>query len=396
MLVAAPRVVLERRLQHAVLPARHQQRLVHLVLAVAHPLAQEQLGLRRCVAAVLQRAAEEVGLPRHLEHGEVAPRLVEHVVDLVAQFGRHHLVGIDRQHPLAAAVVERTVALRAVPRPIGDPELVGVAAHDVGRAVGAAAVEHDDLARPAGHRLQAGLDPVGLVADDHHDRDGRAAAGTGQHGRGGVASARMIGARAAAAGRMQRPRTTRATLRAMTLPSSLAPGLRPSRVLQLPVRGLHYQVHAWGDASLVAPDRPPLMLLHGWMDVGASFQFLVDALATPRFVLAPDWRGFGGSLVPPATDSYWFADYLADLDALLDQFAPDQPVDLLGHSMGGNVVMLYAGVRPARICRLINLEGFGMPRCAPAQAPGRYAKWLDELKAPQRLRDYASLDEVAH
>lgn len=182
----------------------------------------------------------------------------------------------------------------------------------------------------------------------------------------------------------------------MTSPSSPAPGLRPSRVLQLPVRGLRYQVHAWGDATLVAPDRPPLVLLHGWMDVGASFQFLVDALATPRFVLAPDWRGFGGSLAPSATDSYWFADYLADLDALLDHFASDQPVDLLGHSMGGNVVMLYAGVRPARIRRLINLEGFGMPRSVPAQAPGRYARWLDELKAPQRLRDYASLDEVAH
>ena len=40
----------------------------------------------------------------------------------------------------------------------------------------------------------------------------------------------------------------------------------------------------------------------------------------------------------------------------------DAPVDLLGHSMGGNVVMLYAGVRPGRIRRLVNLEGFGMPR----------------------------------
>lgn len=178
--------------------------------------------------------------------------------------------------------------------------------------------------------------------------------------------------------------------------SSTAPGLRPSRVLHVPVRGLTYQVHAWGNAALASPDHPPLVLLHGWMDVGASFQFLVDALATPRLVLAPDWRGFGGSVAPTATDSYWFADYLADLDALLDHFAPDQPVDLLGHSMGGNVVMLYAGVRPARIRRLINLEGFGMPRSVPAQAPGRYAKWLDELKEPQRLRDYASLDEVAH
>jgi pimeloyl-ACP methyl ester carboxylesterase len=52
--------------------------------------------------------------------------------------------------------------------------------------------------------------------------------------------------------------------------------------------------------------------------------------------------------------------------------------------MGGNVVMLYAGVRPDRIRRLINLEGFGMPATRPAQAPGRYAKWMDEVKALHR------------
>ena len=33
--------------------------------------------------------------------------------------------------------------------------------------------------------------------------------------------------------------------------------------------------------------------------------------------------------------------YLADLDFLLDHYAPEQTVDLVGHSMGGNVVMIY-------------------------------------------------------
>ena len=45
------------------------------------------------------------------------------------------------------------------------------------------------------------------------------------------------------------------------------------------MRGLRYHLLAWGDASLVTPERPPLVLLHGWMDVAASFQFMVDALA---------------------------------------------------------------------------------------------------------------------
>jgi pimeloyl-ACP methyl ester carboxylesterase len=42
--------------------------------------------------------------------------------------------------------------------------------------------------------------------------------------------------------------------------------------------------------------------------------------------------------------------------------------------------MQYAGVRPARIRRLVNLEGFGMPVTQPDDAPARYAKWINEIK----------------
>lgn len=172
---------------------------------------------------------------------------------------------------------------------------------------------------------------------------------------------------------------------------------RPARSLFVPLRGLRYHLLAWGDPSMVTPQRPPLVLLHGWMDVAASFQFMVDALAQDRYVVAADWRGFGLS-DNGGSDSYWFADYLADLDALLDHPDPGlagAPVDLLGHSMGGNVVMLYAGIRPERIRRLINLEGFGMPATVPEQAPKRYRQWLDELKEPAQLRPYDSVAEVA-
>lgn len=158
------------------------------------------------------------------------------------------------------------------------------------------------------------------------------------------------------------------------------------------VRGLQYHLNQWG-----APQagQPLLVMVHGFMDVGASFQFVVDALAHERCVVAPDWRGFGRTDAPAGTDSYWFPDYLGDLDALLDHLSPDQPVDLLGHSMGGNVVMTYAGVRPHRIRRLINLEGFGLPDCSPAESRTRLATWLDELKQPQGLKPYSSLADVA-
>ena len=66
--------------------------------------------------------------------------------------------------------------------------------------------------------------------------------------------------------------------------------LRPSRSEFVPVRHLSYHVRLWGQPSAA---RPPLVMMHGWMDVAASWQFVVDALAEDRFVVAADWRGFG-------------------------------------------------------------------------------------------------------
>ena len=180
----------------------------------------------------------------------------------------------------------------------------------------------------------------------------------------------------------------------MTDASSYRPR-RQARSRFIDVRGLRQHVLVWGDAGLPRAE-PPLVMLHGWMDVAASFQFVVDAFAEDRHVVALDWRGFGASDTPQA-DTYFFAEYLGDLEIVLDVlFGRDRaPIDLAGHSMGGNVAMLYAGVRPGRVRRLVNLEGFGMPRSKPEHAPGRIARWLDTLKEPMQLRPYADLAAVA-
>jgi pimeloyl-ACP methyl ester carboxylesterase len=165
--------------------------------------------------------------------------------------------------------------------------------------------------------------------------------------------------------------------------------MKPSRSRFLALRGLRYHLREWGE-----PGAPLLLMLHGWMDVSASFQFVVDALENDWHVIAPDWRGFGLSDAGPG-DCYWFADYLGDLDAILDAVAPAAPVSLVGHSMGGNVALLYAGVRPARVRAAVNLEGFGLKDCEPALAPGRYARWLDELRSPPTARRYHAVADVA-
>jgi pimeloyl-ACP methyl ester carboxylesterase len=141
----------------------------------------------------------------------------------------------------------------------------------------------------------------------------------------------------------------------------------------VPIRNLKYHVLVWGEP---APGKIPMVMVHGWMDVAASYQFVVDAFAHDHYVIAPDWRGYGLTEGPDA-DNYWFPDYLADLDFLIDHYSPGAPVHLVGHSMGGNVAMLYAGCRPERVRRLVNLEGFGMAATRPSQAPKRFAKWMD-------------------
>jgi pimeloyl-ACP methyl ester carboxylesterase len=162
---------------------------------------------------------------------------------------------------------------------------------------------------------------------------------------------------------------------------------QPTRT-RVELRGVAHQITVWGD-----PDAEPVFMLHGWGDSGETFQFLVDAFSTERRWIALDWRGFGASQW--TGPSYWFPDYLADLEALLNLYAPSGTVELVGHSMGGNIVSLYAGVRPERVSRVINLEGIGMPHIEATEAPLRYARWLDQVRSPPAFSVYPSVQAFA-
>jgi pimeloyl-ACP methyl ester carboxylesterase len=154
------------------------------------------------------------------------------------------------------------------------------------------------------------------------------------------------------------------------------------------LRGLRYHVRTWGEAPA-----PKLFLLHGWMDVSASFQFLVDCFEREWHVIAPDWRGFG--LTQWAREGYWFPDYYADLDALLNLYQADSPVFLVGHSMGGNIAGMYAGLRPHRVAKLVTLEGLGMRRTEPDAAPKRIVDWMDSQIEPPRFSTYKTFADLA-
>jgi len=188
---------------------------------------------------------------------------------------------------------------------------------------------------------------------------------------------------------------------------------RPSRSEHVHVRHMQYHLRRWGQPQA---GQTPMFMLHGYMDVSASWQFVVDAMAQDRLIVAPDWRGFG--LTRPAhrpdplpaghygdTDHYVFADYLADLESLIEHLNAelgrpiDAPVDLVGHSMGANASLMYAGARPARVRRLVSLDGFGMPARPAQQAPQHLSRWIDDLKGYYRgdkdIAPYPSVEAVA-
>lgn len=164
--------------------------------------------------------------------------------------------------------------------------------------------------------------------------------------------------------------------------------MKESRSEFLQLRGLRQHYRVWG-----ADDAPPLVLLHGWMDVSYSFQFVVDALQADWRVIAPDMRGFGLSEWVPG--GYWFPEYYADLEALLEEVVGESPIVLAGHSMGSQIASMYAGIRPERISKLVILDGLNVPDMPANSAPRKLRKWLDQIKEPQSHKGYDDFQALA-
>lgn len=154
--------------------------------------------------------------------------------------------------------------------------------------------------------------------------------------------------------------------------------------------GLTYHVVEWGD-----PAAPPVVLVHGFLDLAWGWRVVAERLATRHRVIAPDLRGHGDTDWIGAGGYYHFFDYVADLTDLIDRIAPGE-ISLVGHSMGGSVASYTAGARPARVRRLALLEGQGPPEQTDP-LPARTARWIDawreaRAKPPKLMRD---LDDAA-
>ncbi len=164
--------------------------------------------------------------------------------------------------------------------------------------------------------------------------------------------------------------------------------MKPSQSHILHVRGLRYHVRTWGDEA--DPKLCAVARLDGRVGV---LPVSGRCLARDWYVIAPDWRGFG--LSEWAAEGYWFPDYIGDLDVLLQQLSPDEPVNLVGHSMGGNVAGLYAGVRPERVSQAGAAGGLRpAAHGPPAARPAATRNGSTRSPTRPRFKPYASFEEV--
>jgi pimeloyl-ACP methyl ester carboxylesterase len=143
-------------------------------------------------------------------------------------------------------------------------------------------------------------------------------------------------------------------------------------------------------------DTPLLVLVHGGRDHARSWDFVAAALRDRYHVVAPDLRGHGDSAWAVGSQ-YAMADYLLDLNQLLRHIGI-RPVILVGHSLGGAIVLQYAGTYPDRVSCVVAIEGLGPPPSMLVDKPveERLDEWIRtmELLATRQPRRYSSLAEA--
>jgi pimeloyl-ACP methyl ester carboxylesterase len=155
---------------------------------------------------------------------------------------------------------------------------------------------------------------------------------------------------------------------------------------------LHYV--DWGNGGA-----PPMILLHGGQDHCRNWDWVAQRLRHEWHIIAPDLRGHGDSQWS-ATGTYAMAGYVYDLAQLIDQQRL-APVTIVGHSLGGNITLRYAGIYPEKVKALVSIEGLGSSPKALAERARqtiaeRMRKWIDlqHNLAGRPPRRYASIEDA--
>ena len=126
----------------------------------------------------------------------------------------------------------------------------------------------------------------------------------------------------------------------------------PSTEFSFPSQRLTLSAIRWG-----AREAPVLLLVHGGRDQKRSWDALAQHLADQYQVIAYDLRGHGQSDWVSDGD-YGVMDHVYDLASLVEHLQLDT-FTLIGHSLGGNIALRFAGLFPEKPSKLVAIEGLG-------------------------------------
>ncbi len=138
---------------------------------------------------------------------------------------------------------------------------------------------------------------------------------------------------------------------------------------------LKLQFWDWGTEG-----KPALILVHGGLDHARNWDWVAKSLREDYHVYAIDLRGHGNSAWAPGA-LYSIAEHILDLSVLAD-IVNQFPVRIIGHSLGAITTLLYSGVFPERVAKVVAIEGLGLPlQEARYTAPERIRRWIDKVRA---------------
>ncbi|HYB98367.1 MAG TPA: alpha/beta hydrolase [Candidatus Limnocylindrales bacterium] len=145
--------------------------------------------------------------------------------------------------------------------------------------------------------------------------------------------------------------------------------------------------------------KPLLVLVHGGQDHCRNWDFVAQRLRRHYHVIAPDLRGHGDSAWAVGSQ-YGMPEYVLDLAQLL-RHVEETPVTLVGHSLGGAIVLHYAGIYPDNLVKVCAIEGLGPPPqlIKDVQSKPIEERMQDWIKTMQSLpgrkpREYSTLAEA--
>ncbi len=135
---------------------------------------------------------------------------------------------------------------------------------------------------------------------------------------------------------------------------------------------------------------PPLLLLHGASLNWQSFASFIPKLEQHWHLYACDFRGHGKSGRP--TSGFRNIDYMRDTTVFIGQLI-DQPVVLIGFSLGAQVAFGVAAQLPRLVRAVVALEPALMLRDTSITAAVEPYEWLAWLV--ETLKSSGSIEEIA-